>query len=113
MKEFNVKDKRFPKFAGKVELNHNYVDMLDAIKVTTLHAPNLDETRNYAPNWILSTWDKSPQETLKWREGLVDGLNTETVDRLIYRAFQKKFLPILLKYDQKHIKKEKHILYVS
>jgi thymidylate synthase (FAD) len=95
MKKFDVKDKRFPKW-DKVELEHKYVNMLSAIEVTLLHSTTLEQLRSYTPNWLLSTWDSSPYVTSMWEEGSVEGLDTKTVDRLIYRGFQRKFLPSFL-----------------
>jgi len=95
MKSFKVTDKRFPKW-DHTKLEHKYVDMLTAIQVTLIQSTTLDQLRSYAPNWLLSTWDKTPYATMLWQEGTVEGLDEITADRLIYRGFQRKFLPSFL-----------------
>ena len=95
MDKFNIKDKRFPKW-DNIELNHKHIAMLDAINVTLLQSTSLEDVRAIAPNWLLATWDKEPSRTIHWKNGQVEGLDEITVDRLIYRGFQKKFLPTFL-----------------
>ena len=68
----------------KTEFKNN----LDAIKVTLMQAPTMDDLRRYLPGFANATWSEAP--------GDYDNLSTEKKDELIRDVFLGKTLPTAL-----------------
>lgn len=96
MKEFNVNEKRFPKFKD-VKPEHTFVNDLENISVEIQSMPTVEDIAKYAPGFILSTWDKCGRhlDSSKDKQELAK-VSKEDAIKLIYRALKGKFLPTFL-----------------
>jgi len=88
MIKLDVKEKRFPRW-DNVDIDHKYVNFSDVLKVTLINSPAIDDTVKTIGSMVLSTWDRTPFDTLQH-------LDFQSLTRLTYRALQGKFLPSAL-----------------
>lgn len=98
MSEFNVLDRRFPRW-DKLEPNNAIVNDLENITVEILMAPSLDELLDMTAPVLLATWDtcaRHKDSSLNKKE-LCD-ISYEEKMKLFYRAMRGGFLPAFKEY---------------
>lgn len=101
MSKFNITDKRFPKW-DNLEQDHKFVGMLEAIDIKLISSPTINDVLKYSTGFLLSTWDRNASylngntEPGVRYESQDDKISYEDEIRLMYRAFQGKFLPTFM-----------------
>lgn len=98
MSEFNVTDRRFPKW-NHLEPNNPIVNDLENIKVELLMAPSLEELLDITAPVLLATWDKCARHldsSLNKTE--LCEISYEEKMKLFYRAMRGGFLPAFKEY---------------
>lgn len=89
---FNVKDKRVKlrKLEENLDnININYINDLDAIKVSILNTSNLCNLKNYIPELVMATWN---EDITEFNNSLTD----EDKEKFVFRTLQGKFIPTAL-----------------
>lgn len=96
--EFNVKDRRFPRWEN-LEPKNEFTNDLENIKVELLMAPELDEILNMTAPVLLATWDKCARH-LNDDENKSElcTVSKEEKMKLLYRAMRGGFLPAFKEY---------------
>lgn len=71
------------------KINIQYVNDLDAIKVSILNTSNLENMEKYIPELVMATWNEDIEEFNK-------SLTKEDREKFVFRTIQGKFIPTAL-----------------
>lgn len=89
---FNINNKRVKlrKLEENLEnIKINYINDLDAIKVTILNTSNLENLYSYIPELVMATWNEDINE---FNHSLIN----EDREKFVFRTLQGKFIPTAL-----------------
>ena len=90
---FKVTDRRFPKW-DNLQPETEYKIDVDAIDVSLVMAPPLEDLLEMAPKVLMTTWD--PVARTEKNKDKLEQFSDEDKMKLLYRACQQKFLPAFM-----------------